>query len=115
VSEITHIEVKTPTSGVLNVRRVGNGSSLVLLHRSIGGESATPIIDTLSGEFTVIAPSMPGYDDSDRPEWARSPRDLAAILLHSVCPLADDRPVLVGLGLGGWVAAEMAAMCPERL
>ena len=69
----------------------------------------------MASRFSVIAASMPGFDDSERPDWARSPRDLAAVVLHSLSPLVEDRPVLVGLGLGGWVAAEMAAMCPERL
>ncbi len=115
MSEMEQLSVKTPTSGVLSVRRVGNGPGLVLLHRSVGSESAAPIVETLSQRFTVYVASMPGYDDSERPEWARSPRDLAAILLHSVSPLAGERPILAGFGLGGWVAAEMAAMSPERL
>jgi pimeloyl-ACP methyl ester carboxylesterase len=72
-------------------------------------------LSALAETFSVVAPSMPGYDDSVRPDWARSPRDLAPILLNALRPLAGERPILAGLGLGGWVAAEMAAMCSERL
>jgi pimeloyl-ACP methyl ester carboxylesterase len=115
VTDVERIAVKTPTSGTLSVGRVGTGPSLILLHRSIGGDSAGPLVEDLSARFTVLAPSLPGFDDSDCPDWARSPRDLAAIVLHSVGPLLADRPVLVGLGLGGWVAAEIAATSPERL
>jgi pimeloyl-ACP methyl ester carboxylesterase len=114
VGELTRVSVDTPKSGKLSVARTGVGSSLILLHRSIGGDSLSGFLEALASKFSVLAPSMPGYDDSERPDWARSPRDVAAIVLHSVCPLAEDPPVLVGLGLGGWVAAEMAAMCPER-
>jgi pimeloyl-ACP methyl ester carboxylesterase len=114
VGELVRVSVDTPKSGKLSVGRTGGGASLVVLHRSIGGDSLSGFLDALASKFSVLAPSMPGYDDSERPDWARSPRDVAAIVLHSVCPLAEDLPVLVGLGLGGWVAAEMAAMCPER-
>jgi pimeloyl-ACP methyl ester carboxylesterase len=114
VGELARVTVDTLNSGRLSVAKTGDGASLVLLHRSIGGDSLSGFLEALASKFSVLAPSMPGYDDSDRPDWARSPRDLAAILLHSVCPLAEGSPVLVGLGLGGWVAAEMAAVCPER-
>jgi pimeloyl-ACP methyl ester carboxylesterase len=109
------LSVKTPTSGTLRYTKAGDGPSLVLLHRSVGVEGMGQAVSVLAADFTVLAPAMPGFDDSDRPDWARAPRDLAAILLHDLVPRAAGRPVLVGLGLGGWVAAEMAAMCPERL
>jgi pimeloyl-ACP methyl ester carboxylesterase len=115
VGDVARVEVETPTSGTLSIGTSGQGLDLVLLHRSIGGDSLSAFVEVLSSQFSVLAPSLPGYDDSVRPDWARSPRDLAAIVLHAVCPLARDRPVLVGLGLGAWVAAEMAVMSPERL
>jgi pimeloyl-ACP methyl ester carboxylesterase len=58
---------------------------------------------------------MPGYGQSARPEWAREPRDLAILLLQALPKLALPRVTLVGLGLGGFVAAEMATMSPERI
>jgi pimeloyl-ACP methyl ester carboxylesterase len=112
VRQLRRVSVDTPKSGKLSVARTGEGASLVLLHRSIGGDSLSGVLGALASKFSVLAPSLPGYDDSERPDWARSPRDLAAIVLHSVCPLAEGPPVLVGIELGGWVAAEMAAMCP---
>lgn len=114
-TDVAQVAVETPASGTLTSTTSGTGPSLVVLHRSIGGDSLTGLIATLAPKFSVIAPSMPGYDHSDRPDWARSPRDLASILIHAVPPLAGDRPVLVGFGLGGWVAAEMATMCPDAL
>jgi pimeloyl-ACP methyl ester carboxylesterase len=115
VGDVTRVEVDTPTSGTLSIGKTGQGTDLVLLHRSIGGDSLSGFVETLSSQFRVLAPSLPGYDDSTRPDWARSPRDLAPVVLHTVGPLARDRPVLVGLGLGAWVAAEVAVMSPERL
>ena len=63
-----------------------------------------------------MCPTCPGYGQSDRPDWARSPRDLAILLqqlIDDVLGLADV--TLVGLGFGGFLAAEMASMNQARL
>src|SRR5262249_37166186 len=64
---------------------------------------------------TIYVPDMPGYGQSARPEWAREPRDLAILLLQALPRLGLSRPALVGLGLGGFVAAEVAPVGPERI
>jgi pimeloyl-ACP methyl ester carboxylesterase len=115
VDEVERIAFSTPTNETLSAIKTGDGPRLVLLHRSIGGDSCTELVAALASRFSVIAPSMPGFDDSERPDWVRSPRDLGGILLHVRDLMATGQPVVVGLGLGGWVAAEMATMCPERL
>src|SRR5246127_3250258 len=43
----------------------------------------------------------------------RLPRDLAALYQWLLADLGIDRASLVGLGFGGWVAAEMAALAPR--
>jgi pimeloyl-ACP methyl ester carboxylesterase len=42
-------------------------------------------------------------------------RDLAAVYRWMLAELGVERPVLLGLGFGGWVAAEMATMAPRDL
>jgi pimeloyl-ACP methyl ester carboxylesterase len=112
---LTRTEIKTPTSGILKVWHGGQGPAVVALHRSTGGDNMDELLSDLVRSFSVVAPSLPGYDGSDTPEWARSPRDLAAVLSGALKSFVPERPVLVGFGLGGWLAAEMASMCPERL
>jgi pimeloyl-ACP methyl ester carboxylesterase len=106
--------IQTPTSGSLRYSDHGSGADVIVLHRSIGALASQGLVDELARSNRVLAPAMPGFDDSDRPDWARSPRDLATILIHSLLPLTD-RPVLVGLGLGGWVAAEIATLCSAQI
>jgi pimeloyl-ACP methyl ester carboxylesterase len=63
----------------------------------------------------VLAPDLSGYGRSERLEAARSPRDLAILCLRALDDLEPEPVHLVGLGLGGWVAAEIATMSPRRL
>jgi pimeloyl-ACP methyl ester carboxylesterase len=93
----------------------GRGAPLVMLHHSTGNPGWLPIHARLAERFTVYAPDMPGYGQSARPEWARDPRDLAILIARLIDRLALDQVTLVGLGFGGFVAAELATMEPERL
>src|SRR5262245_38792276 len=90
----------------------GAGTPLLVLHRDIGSPAGLPFYDVLARQFTVYVPSHPGYDGADRPEWLRSARDIAVIYQWLLADLGLTRVSLVGLGLGGWIAAEMATMSP---
>lgn len=95
--------------------RGGTGQPLLVLHHSTGATGWSPFHHALSDHFDVLAPDMPGYGQSTLPDWARDPRDLAVILLQAIRKEGVRDIALVGLGLGGWVAAEAAVMCPETL
>ena len=82
-------------------------------HRHAG---ALPAYDALARHFDVLLPQHPGYGEgSQRPEWMRSVRDLAVLYRGLLADLGIERPVLLGLGFGGWIAAEMASMAPRDL
>jgi pimeloyl-ACP methyl ester carboxylesterase len=95
------------------VRRAGAGAPVLVLHHDIGTLERLPFYDALAREFTVLVPSHPGYDKSERPAWLRNVRDLAAVYqwLLARSGLADVS--IVGLGFGGWIAAEMASLAPR--
>lgn len=102
-------------TGKLRLLRAGNGPPAVVLHHSWGGAGFSPFHQALSSRFSVVSPDLPGYGGSERPEWAREPRDLAIIVQRVLDRLGLLDVTLIGLGFGGFVAAEMATMNATRL
>jgi pimeloyl-ACP methyl ester carboxylesterase len=92
----------------------GIGPPVLVLHHDIGSPGWLPFYDALSQRCSVYAPSFPGYGGSERAEWMRSVRDLAAVQQWLLKELGLNRVALVGLGFGGWLAAEMASLAPQQ-
>ena len=97
----------------LHLTRGGRGAPLLVLHHDVGSPEHLAFYDALAQHFTVLRPAHPGYDRSSRPEWMRSVRDVAVMHRGLLSELGIDKAVLIGLGFGGWIAAEMAAMAPR--
>lgn len=97
--------------GKLQMLKAGSGRPILILHHDIGNPGWLPFYDELSHDFTVHVPSHPGFGKSDRPEWMRTVRDLAIVYHWLLADLKLDLLAVVGLGFGGWIAAEMATMC----
>ncbi len=96
--------------------RCGEGKPVVILHHDIGCPERQAFAEALSASHDVLAPIHPGFGlGSERAEWMRSVRDLAALYRGWLADLGIARASLVGLGFGGWVAAEMASMAPADL
>jgi pimeloyl-ACP methyl ester carboxylesterase len=112
----SHTEQTVQVAGLaVRLLQGGEGSPLVVLHHSTGNPGWVPFYDELAKRFAVTVPDLPGYGQSERPEWAREPRDIAILSLQLIEQLGLEDVTLVGLGLGGFIAAEMATMCPGRL
>jgi len=97
----------------IRVRRAGTGAPVVVLHHEIGSLEHLAFHDELAARFLVYRPTHPGYDGSERPDWLRNVRDLAVLYQWLLAEQGLEGVTLVGLGFGGWVAAEMAAMSPR--
>ncbi len=93
----------------------GAGPPLLYLHGAVGGGLWLPFHDFLARRFTVYAPAHPGFGKSEDPEWLQGVDDLAFYYLDLLDDLGLDGAHLVGLSLGGWIAAELAAVCSHRL
>ncbi len=99
----------------LHVARAGRGRPLLVLHHETGTLDRLPFYDALAAQYDVLVPHHPGYSRSPRPEWMRSVRDIAVVYRALLSELKVGNAALVGLGFGGWIAAEMASMAPADL
>jgi pimeloyl-ACP methyl ester carboxylesterase len=99
--------------GQLELLEGGRGEPLLVLHHDVGNPGRLPFYETLAEQFRVVVPSHPGYGRSERLDWLRSVRDVAVLYQALLADLELDGATLVGLGFGGWVAAEMATMAPR--
>ena len=61
-----------------------------------------------------ILPFHPGFGESDPAPHFAGMQDMIVHNLRLVAALGLDRPHLVGHSMGGWMAAEMAAVAGER-
>ncbi len=98
----------------LHLARAGSGQPVLVLHHDIGTPERLDFYDALARRFDVIIPHHPGYGRSERPQWLRNVRDVAVIYQWLLADLGIDRASLIGLGFGGWIAAEMATMAPRE-
>ncbi len=92
----------------------GTGDPLLILHDEMGHPGWLRYHEALSQEFTLYIPSHPGFGDSPYLEWIMNMRDLAGWYLDALDDLAIGRAKVMGFSLGGWLAAEMATMQPDR-
>src|SRR5271169_781644 len=107
-------ETAVELAGVkLHLARAGSGRPLLVLHHDIGSPERLDFYDALANRFDVLVPHHPGYGKSERPQWLRSVRDVAVMYQWLLADLGVERASLVGLGFGGWIAAEMAALAPR--
>ena len=114
--ESSHDEHQVEVAGLpIQLRRGGAGSRLLVIHHETGNPGWLPFHEALAASHEVIAPTLPGWDGTPRGDWMRSPRDLAAVLQLLLDELVVERCSLVGLGFGGFLAAEMAAANQARL
>jgi pimeloyl-ACP methyl ester carboxylesterase len=99
---------------LIHVNQAGSGPPCVVLHHSTG-PFWSAFHDRLAESFTVVSPDMPGFGQSTRPDDARHPAHLAVLLNQLLDTEGLDQVHLLGFGLGGWIAAEMATMHQGRL
>lgn len=72
-----------------------------------------PFIATLAQTRRVVAPSHPGFGGSPLPDGCDAIDDFTYIYLDLLRDLGSVH--LVGAGLGGWIAAELAVRCTHAI
>lgn len=98
----------------LHLVQGGSGEPLLILHDEMGYVGWQRFHAELAHQFQLYVPKHPGFGDTPRLDWIRNMRDLAGWYLEALDDLGLDHINLLGYGLGGWLAAEMAVMCPQQ-
>ena len=97
----------------VDLRRAGSGEPFVYLHSSVGEFWMPEFLEKLLGRFEVIVPAHPGFGESTVIEDIADVEDLAFHYSDLFRELEIQDPVLCGLSLGGWIAAEIAVRWPD--
>ena len=98
----------------LQIARGGDGEPLLVLHDEMGHHGALRWHESLAEANTLHIPSHPGFGESPRMDWVMNMRDLAGWYLRALDELGLQGVNVIGFSLGGWLAAEMATMCPQQ-
>jgi len=99
----------------LEVIRKGRGRPLLVLHGFDNFRPDAPFIEALAQHRTVIAPSLPGFGASKRPDDVRTVADLVNVALAVLESIPDEKVSVMGCSFGGWIAAELAIKSPRRI
>ena len=104
-----------PGRPTIEVLEAGAGRPVVFLHGARGVPAWEGVLPALSREFHVFAPLLPGFGRSTGLEALEDQSDLFFHGFDVIEALGLERPHLVGESMGGWLAAEMAALRPKEI
>lgn len=100
----------------VNVIELGEGPPVILLH-GLAGQwvSWLETIPALARAHRVIALDLPGFGHSPMPAEPISIPGYASIVEELMDVLGIDSAALVGISMGGFIAAELALSRPARV
>ena len=93
------------------------GHPFLLLHGGGGPQTVTPFAGLLAEQrpARVFTPVHPGFDGTDRPDWLTDVTTLAQVYARLLDALGLRDVAVVGNSIGGWIAAELAALGSDRI
>lgn len=110
-----HLTVQA-NGAALHVARMGAGRPLLLLH---GWPEFwltwEPVMTRLADRFTLYAPDLRGFGDSDKPDGPFGPDQHAADMLALMDALKIDKAGIVGHDVGGAVMQPLGRSAAQRL
>lgn len=100
----------------IHYQEAGSGPVVVLLH-GLGGSSVNWALNTapLAQKFRVIVPDQIGFGKSDKPLISYRIGTYVDFLDAFLTQLKIEKASVVGISLGGWIAASYAITYPKRV
>ncbi len=111
-SRVVALGAGRPTVEVLEA---GMGAPLLFLHGAGGIPAWEGVLPILARAYHVYAPLLPGFGKSTGLECLDDHWDLFLHGFDVLDTLGLERPYVVGESMGGWLAAEMAALRPKEI
>lgn len=101
----------------LRTVRAGRGDTTLLLLHGFGESLFTwrAVVDPLSLRFRVVAPDLPGFGGSGKPDTSYSLPAMTARLSAFLDRWTRGPVIAVGHSMGGELAAELALQRPDRI
>jgi len=94
----------------------GEGDALLLIHGMFGDHlDWEPVLEPLSRRHRVVAPDLPGFGDSEKPDCEYTEEIFTSALEGLLSGLEIQRATVVGNSFGGILAQIFALRCPERV
>ena len=115
ISSQTWTEETVQAAGLqVQLFKGGSGEPLLIVHDEMGHQQWLKFHESLAQNHTLYIPSASGYGKTEPLDWIMNTRDMAGWYLHLLDDLGLDQVKVVGLSLGGWLAADMVTMEPKR-
>ena len=106
-------EIEIARLGVLAYHDIGSGPAVVFLHSALmDSRQWDREVDEISKQYRVIAVDLPGFGQSDNPQW---PFDPAQPVFSLMDHLGVREAHWVGSSLGGSIAIHAAVHSPQRV
>lgn len=97
--------------------KAGRGSTLLLLLHGFPEfwYSWRHQLAAFSSRFTIVAPDLRGYNETDKPDWGYETDVLTADVLELMRSLGYERAIVVGHDWGGVLGWMLAITYPHRV
>ena len=104
-----------PGRPTIEVLEAGAGDPLLFLHGAGGVPTWEGALPLLGRNYRIYAPLLPGFGRSTGLELLDDQWDLFFHVFDVIDALELEQPYVVGESLGGWLAAEIAALRPREI
>jgi pimeloyl-ACP methyl ester carboxylesterase len=93
----------------------GHGRPILFLHPGNGIDPQAPVFEALARGGRLLAPSHPGFGGTQLPKGMTTVDDISYFYLDLMEQLDLRDTLVVGVGLGAWLALEIATKSDARL